>query len=358
MKATRSIVFASASVLALSLSACGGSTGSSGSGGSASGTAAAKSDADCAKEDVFCVGLVTDAGKVDDKSFNQAAYEALKAAEKDGAVIHYTETVDSKDWEGNIKRYVDRKYDAIVTVGFDLGQATDKAAKASPDIKFIGIDQFQAATVPNYAGLIFPEDQAGYAAGYLAGLMTTSNKLGQVLGKQIPPVEKFAKGFVAGAKASNPKATVSTVYHAPDANAFTDPVWGGQEAKKQLAQGADIIFGAGGKTGNGALAEVAKSAKAGDTTFCIGVDSDQWETVPEAHKCLVTSAMKLITPGTTDLIKQAKDGSMKGGNFTGDVGLASFHDLDSKVPADVKTKVAATVKGLQDGTIKTGVTLG
>lgn len=358
MKPTRSIVLASTAALALALSGCGGSTGDSSAGASGSASASAQSDSDCASEDVFCVGLVTDFGNVDDKSFNQSAYEALQSAESDGAVINYTQTVDSKDWAANIKRYTDRQYDVVVTVGFDLGEATAAAAKAVPETSFIGVDQAQTATIDNYAGLIFPEDQAGYAAGYLGGLLTTSNKLGQVLGKQIPPVEKFAKGFEAGAKASNPQAQVTTVYHAPDNNAFIDPVWGGQEAKKQLAQGADVIFGAGGKTGNGALAEVAKAPAAGDTTFCVGVDSDQWETVPEARPCLVTSAMKLITPGVEELISQAKDGSMKGGNFEGDVGLADYHELAGKVPDDVQTKVEDTVEGLQDGSIATGVNVG
>ena len=138
--------------------------------------------------------------------------------------------------------------------------------------------------------------------------MTKTNKLGQVLGLEIPPVQKYAKGFEAGAKAANPKVTVATVYHPAADNAFNDPVWGAGEAKKQLAQGADIIFGAGGNTGNGALQEVAKASGAGTDKFCIGVDLDQWDTVPAAQPCLITSAMKLISEGVTDTAVKAKDG--------------------------------------------------
>jgi basic membrane protein A len=205
--------------------------------------------------------------------------------------------------------------------------------------------------------LIFPEDQAGYAAGYLAGLMTKTNKLGQVLGLQILPVEKFAKGFENGAKEANKNVSVTTVYHPPADNAFNDPVWGAAEAKKQLAQGADIIFGAGGVTGNGALAEIAKAQGAGTSIFCIGVDTDQWFTVPEAQPCLVTSAMKGLVEGTTDLVKAAFDGTIAGGNFIGTTGLADYHDLASAVPADVQSKVAEIVAGLKDGSIKSGVNL-
>ena len=333
--------------LALVLAGCGGSTGDSSSDGS---SAAPK---DCSSADVFCIGLVTDTGSVDDKSFNQAAWEGVKAMEGDGVQTKYVETKDAKDYASNLKQFTDQKYDAIVTVGFLMAEATVTAAKANPNVKFIGVDQFQdeKATAPNVTGLIFPEAKAGYAAGYLSGLMTKTNKLGVVLGAEIPPTQAYAKGYEMGSKAANPKTTVAKVYHPAGDNAFSDSPWGAGEAKKMLAQGADILFAVGGGTGNGALGEVAKTNGAGSSLFCIGVDVDQWETVPEAHPCLVTSAEKKLVKGTTDLLKQAKDGSIKGGNFSGDTGLAPFHDFDSKIPADVKTKVADIVKQLEEDKI-------
>ena len=351
MKAKRALALVP--VLALALAGCGGSSG----GGNAGGGGA--TDADCAKAEVLCVGLVTDTGKVDDKSFNQSAWEGVQAAVKElGGVSKYVETTDTKDYGNNIKQFTDKKYDAVITVGFLMADATAAAAKASPDTKFIGVDQSQPKdALANYTSLVFPEDQAGYAAGVLAAKLSKTGKLAQVLGMQIPPVEKFAKGFEAGAKSVKADIQVSAVYHPAGGNAFTDPVWGGNEAKKALAQGADVVFGAGGKTGNGALAEVAKADGAGASVFCIGVDTDQWNTVPEAQKCLVTSAMKNITLGVTDLIKQVKSASIKGGYFNGTTGLADYHDLKGAVPADVQTAVADVVKGLADGSIKTGVTL-
>ncbi|HQH06231.1 MAG TPA: BMP family ABC transporter substrate-binding protein [Phycicoccus sp.] len=365
MKASRYLVAGTAAVLALGLSACGGSTGTtggSGSSGGASGAAGAPTDdSKCADKEVFCIGLVTDTGKVDDKSFNQSAHEgAKKAAEETKGFYKYVETQDAKDYAANMAQFTSKKYDVVVTVGFLMTDATAEAAKGAPDTKFIGVDQFYdpaKVTEKNITGLLFPEDQAGYGAGYLAGLMTKSNKLGQVLGMEIPPVQKFAKGFEAGAKAANPAVTVTTVYHPAGDNAFNDPTWGAAEAKKQLDQGADVIFGAGGNTGNGALQEVAKSANAGNGTYCVGVDSDQWDTVPAAQKCLITSAMKLITPGVTELIVKAKDGDFGGTTSMGKAGLAPFHDFDSKIPADIKTKVADIVKQMEAGTLKTGVTL-
>ena len=281
MKRMRTL--AGISILALVLAAC--SSGSSDT--AAEETAAGLDDSNCAAAENFCVGLVTDIGKVDDKSFNQSAHEgALAAAAEVGGFYKYIETVDTKDYAANMGQFIDKSYDVIVTVGFLMAEATVTAAKANPNIKFIGVDQFQGEEVANVTGLIFPEDQAGYGAGYLAGLMTKTNKIGSVLGLEIAPVQLFAKGFEAGAKAANANVAVTTVYHPPADNAFADPVWGAAEAKKQLAQGADIIFGAGGGTGNGALIEIAKAEGAGTSIFCIGVDTDQWFTVPEAQPCL------------------------------------------------------------------------
>src|SRR3954451_22910308 len=107
------------------------------------------------------VGLVTDVGSINDKSFNQSSYEGIVQAQKElGAEIKYIETKDAKDYSKNIDQFVQEKYDVIVTVGFAIGDATIAAAKASPDIKFIGVDQFQADTVSNLAGLVFEEDKA------------------------------------------------------------------------------------------------------------------------------------------------------------------------------------------------------
>ena len=122
-------------------------------------------------------------------------------------------------------------------------------------------------------------------------------------------------------------------------------------------QGADFIFGAGGNTGNGALQEVAKATGAGDTIFCIGVDTDQWDTVPAAQKCLITSATKELTKSVTDTIAIAKKGDFEGLTTMGSAGLAPFHDFDSKIPADVKTKVEKVVSDLKSGALTTGVTV-
>ncbi len=167
----------------------------------------------------------------------------------------------------------------------------------------------------------------------------------------VPPVVAFKEGFENGAEYTNPDVNVISTYHPGGLDvAFTDPEFGATTARQALDNGADVVFGAGGQTGNGALIEVAKQEGA----LCIGVDTDQWETVPEAHPCLVTSAMKLISDGVVELVNAAVDGSIEAGNFIGEVGLADFHDLADRVPADVKTQIDELTEQVLSGEVPTG----
>ena len=309
-------------------------------------TEAPATEADCAKPEVMCIGLVTDVGEVDDKSFNQAAWEGVVAGGKEvNAIVNYVETKDAKDYAANMQLFIDKGYDVIVTVGFALGEATVTAATANPNIKFIGVDQFQGAAVPNVAGLIFDEAKSGFLAGVLAGMLSKTKTVAAVLGTDlVPPVVNFNRGYIAGAKWVDPAINVISTYHPGGMDvAFTDPDWGATTARQAIGQKADVIFGAGGKTGNGALIETAGNPG----LFCIGVDTDQWETVPEAHKCLVSSATKAITPSIVDLIKMAKDGSFPSGNYIGGSALAPFHDFDSVVTQEIKDKLAAGLKAYE-----------
>jgi len=321
---------------------------------SACATQKAEEKLDCSKPDVFCVGMITDVGKIDDKSFNQSTWEGVKMAEKElGAIVQYIETTDSKDYDKNISTFADEKFDVIVTVGFALGEATVAAAQKYPDVKFVGVDQFQAETVANVAGLIFPEDHAGFLVGALAAMMSKTGKLGAVCGTDaVPPVWRFGEGYRAGAAYINPEVEVTVVYHSDVGfdKTFTDPEWGKTTAISMIDKGVDVVFGAGGKTGNGALLGAAEKG-----VYAIGVDTDQYFTVPEAQKVLLSSAMKLLDLGTFELIKLAKEGNFPSGNYLGKAGYAPFHDVDSQVPADVKAKMEEIAAALIEGTLQTNV---
>jgi basic membrane protein A len=328
----------------------------------AAATAAPAEEAAAAPAADIKIGLVTDVGRVNDRSFNQSAWEGVKQAGTalgltEGEGFKYIETQDAKEYADNIQQFVDAGYNVIVTVGFALGEATIAAATENPDIYFIGVDQFQGEALPNLTGLVFPEDQAGFLAGALAAQLSTSGTIAAVLGTDlVPPVVAFGEGYINGAKFINPDIQVISTYHPGEiSQAFVDPEWGAATARQAIDQGADVIFGAGGQTGNGALQETAAAVEAGGTLYCIGVDTDQWETLPAAHPCLVSSAVKEITPGITALVDAfAADGTMTAGNYFGSAGLASFHDFEDSVPQEVKDKLDEIRAGFADGSVTTG----
>jgi len=301
----------------------------------------------------FKIGLVTDVGRVNDRTFNQSAWEGVQdAATELGVEPKYIETKAATDYLDNIRQFTDEGYDVIVTVGYALGDATLQMAAEYPDIMFIGVDQFQAEVVPNVAGLVFHEDHAGYLAGVLAANLTKSGTIGGVFGTDlIPAVVAFREGYEAGAKSVKSDINIISAYHPGEiAQAFTDPEWGAATAAQAIDGGADVVFAAGGQTGNGALEETATH----EGYYCIGVDTDQWETLPGAHPCLVTSAIKSVRGGVRDLILAAADGSFEGGQVYGDAGLAPYHDFEDQLPAELKSELEALAAGLADGSVSTG----
>ena len=185
-----------------------------------------------AAEPQFKIGLVTDVGRVNDRSFNQSAWEGVVGAAEGLGLpednYRYIETQDAKDYADNIQQFIDAEYNVIVSVGFALGDATNAAAQENPGIMFIGIDQFQGETMANLAGLIFNEDRSGYLAGVLAGSLSQTGTIAAVLGTDlVPPVVAFNVGYVAGAKSVNPDINVISTYHPGEiSQAFMDPEWG------------------------------------------------------------------------------------------------------------------------------------
>jgi basic membrane protein A len=312
-------------------------------------------DVGCRDGDTLCVGLVTDAGGIDDRSFNQSSWDGVLRAETElNASVDYAESEDADALGPNIARFAVRGFDVVVTVGFALEEATMHAAAVYPDTDFIGVDQFNDGSAHNVTGLVFREDRGGFLAGALAAMISQSGTVAAVLGTdQAPSIAAFGAGYEAGAKYVDPGINVIAAYHPGGfETAFTDPEWGAAAAREAIESGADVVFGLGGTTGNGALVETAAHAGA----YCIGVDTDQWETLPEAHACLVSSAMKMIAPGVFDLIKRSKEGSFPGGLYYGEIGMAPYHDFETVVPESVKSTMAELEENLSNGTITTGYT--
>ncbi len=308
------------------------------------------------------VGLVTDVGGVNDKSFNQSAWEGVQRAMKElGVDGKFIESKAPTDYEKNIDAFVTDKYDLIIAVGFLMGDATAKKAKQYPDQKFAIIDNAYfpekagdpdpyAGDLKNVTSLMFAEDQVGYLAGVLAGCMTQSGTVCTVSGMEIPPVQRYVIGYQNGAKSQKSDVKTPNVY----IPSFTDPAKGKETGASMIGQGCDVVFGVGGNTGNGGLLAANQAGK-----MAIGVDVDQYLTYPEVKSSLITSAMKNVDVAVYNAIKAAQAGTIKGGISLSDIsnggiGLAPYHDWDSKISQKCKDAVQAAADGLKSGKLQTG----
>ena len=300
------------------------------------------------------VALVTDMGKIDDRTFNEFAYKGMiRAADEFGLHSAFIETMQPTDYDKNIEQFVSEGFNMIITVGFMLGDATKRMAEKYPDVHFIIVDFTYDPPIPNVMGLVFAEDQAGFMAGALAGLMTKSKIVGTVAGKEIPPVVRFRKGYDAGVKHVCPDCKVMGVY----IDSFTDPARGKTAALSQMEEGADVIFGFGGLTGSAAILGAAQAG-----AWVIGVDQDEYMTTFKEGRAsgadrVLSSSMKRIDVAVYDAVKASVKGDFKGGTHLvdaagGGVGLAPYHDAGKYIPADVKTKLDQLFQQLKSGAIK------
>jgi basic membrane protein A len=320
------------------------------------------------------VGVVTDVGQLEDKSFNQAAYEGGKAAaEKMGAQFDVIVTQNVSDYKQNIQTFIDQGFNVIITVGFLIGSDTTNAAKANPDVKFIGVDQGicvdekgdpdatfackgDAATlIPNYQGIVFAEEQAGYLAGIVAASISKSGTIGSVAGTRVPAVVAYIAGYEAGAKSVNPNIKTLTQEVNPDpSKGFNDPATGKAIAKQFIAQGADVLFQVAGLTGQGVL-EAACDAK----IYGIGVDVDQVETLPNLSKCIVTSAEKKLKDTVAAVTESVGSGSFQGGTVVYNaasnppaIGLSPYHDFTSLITPEIQAKLDDAFAKMKSGELK------
>ena len=359
---TRSALLSLLAVLALVAAACGGGTSTAPSTEpSAAASTEPSAEASVEPSAMTCdtalkVGLVTDVGRINDKGFNQSAYEGMEAAANEAPTCFdtdYIETQSASDYATNIASFVDDGYDVVIGVGFLMGDALGDASKANPDIKFLSVDGVpnpghDESWATNGESLFFAEDQAGYLAGVLAASMSTSGHIGVVGGLVVvPPVERFVEAYCDAAKDTKSDIKCDFVY----TTSFVDKPQGNAAGQTMIDNGADVIFAAGGLTGNGAL----DAACAADV-LAIGVDTDQYETYPEVQPCLLSSATKNVKGAVHDSLFRIADGTWAAGFHTDNaqtngIGLAPFHDKDADVPQAVKDLLATTFAGLADGSI-------
>jgi basic membrane protein A and related proteins len=325
-----------AAVAALALAGCGG--GSDEGAGTTTGTTTAP------QSDVK-VALVTDVGQLNDRGFNQLAYQGLKRAGRElGIKTKVVESASAADYVPNYSALARQGYDLIIGVGFAQGDAVDTGAMQFPDTKFAIVDVDQTGLKhkpPNVVGLLFQEEQVGYLAGYLAGLAAKREQakaIGSVGGYKEPPVDRFIAGYQAGAKEANPGVKTLNDYSSD----WDDQAKCKELALTQIARGAGVVFQVAGGCGLGAL-----SATKEKKVWGIGVDADQSFLGP----FVLTSAMKRVDEAVFRTIKSVVDDKWQGGkNLT--FGLkqdgVALGKISPKVPQsdldqldDVKARIRA-----------------
>ena len=305
---------------------------------------------------------MSDVGGIDDASFNQNTWEGVQMAiDQLGVDGKFLESQAQADYENNIIEFAEQGYDLIITVGFLLGDATYKMAKQYPDVKFAIVDYpTGGAETPNLQGILFNVHEASFPVGYLAAAMAdqldpADPVVAYIGGMQIPPVEEFIVAYENGVKYYNEKYGKNVKFTGVYVGDFEAPDQGKIQANSLIDEGADIIMGVGGKTGNGGIAAAKERGKWG-----VGVDVDQYYTLPNEKDILITSTVKRLDKAVLGVIKAAAEGNFGGGtNYVATlenegVGVGPFHDFEDKIPDNIKADLEQIKADIIAGKIDTG----
>ena len=311
------------------------------------------------------VGLVTDVGGIDDKSFNQGTWEGVKAYAKElklkeGTDVKYLQSSADADYIPNLSTFADEKLDLIIAPGFLFNEAMLTVATQYPNQKFMIIDSVvtgkDGKNVANVANAVFAANEGSFLAGVAAGLKAKADRkdtVGFVGGMQFPLIENFQVGYVQGVKAVLPNAKILIDY----TGSFTDAGLGQAMAAKQYGAGAYVIFQVAGGSGNGVIKEAKERSAKGDIRWAIGVDKDQYADGIYANgkSAVLTSMMKRVDVAAHDVAIMTMNGKFPGGQvLTFDlkskgVGLPEKNpNLSASIIAEVKKYndkiVAGTLK--------------
>ena len=332
-------------VLALVVAACGGS--------STTGGTPAKT---------IKVGLVTDTGGLNDRSFNHLAAVGLSKAAKNGNICQslscqnqlgiqgdVTESHAGSDYIPNLTNYATKGYDLVIGVGFLMAESIGTVSGQFPNIHFAIIDGTGTDANgndlhhSNVEGLLFQEQDAGALVGTIAGVLEKDNAgakkqhtIGSVGGIKIPPVDHYIAGYQWAAKMADPSVKTLNGY----SNNFSDPTKCAGIADNQISAGADILFQVAGGCGNGVLTEAGKKG-----VYSIGVDADQ----KDVDMSVIASALKRVDVATFDAIKGVKEGTFAGGILTFKLANdgVGYQADNLTLPADVMaalTDITAKIK--------------
>lgn len=344
MKKSMLLVLSAMLLFTFALAGCGNKSGGTNAGGGEGAEGGGKK---------LKVGMVTDMGSVNDKSFNQSAWEGLQKLRDDlGYEVKYLEPKNDGEVEPNLNQFVKGGYDLTWATAATLDKAVTKIAQENPDSKLGIVDS--DIIVPNVASVSFKENEGAFLVGVIAGSMTKSNKIGFVGGMEIPVIKRFEAGFREGVKAVNPDASFKAIY----TGQFTRVDMGKSAASTLYDDGVDIIFHASGLTGNGVFNEAKERVKRGDRVWVIGVDKDQ--SLEFGDDVTLTSMIKKVDEAVYTISKALADGNFPGGKVTSmglkEKGVDIAPTSDKNVPKDILDKVEEYRAKIMNGEIEVPTT--
>ena len=314
------------------------------------------------------VGMVTDSGTIDDKSFNQGTWEGIKKAEKElGVEKNYMQP--SGETEANylteIQNLYDSGYKFIVTPGYKFETAIYKAQEQYADAKFVILDgaphngDNNYVVAENTVAIYFAEEQSGFAAGIAAAVELKEGELGFIGGLEIPSVQKFDYGFQQGVAYANENYGTNVSLKAENivySGSFVDTALGQQLAAQMYDRGVKAIFAAAGGVGTGVITEAKSRVVNGEEVWVIGVDSDQYaDGIYEGNKSVVlTSAIKKIDEATYQMIEKQLNDEFPGGEtlrFDAANGGVGIPAENPNLSEDTVTKVNEVLEAIKSGDI-------
>lgn len=313
------------------------------------------SPVDCARSDVYCVGLVTDTGGLQDDGLTQSAWEGLQQALTEGVIqkADFIESVDPRDYAKNLSTFAETGYDVIVASGAGLEDAALQAADLYPDSVFIGLDQVPDPSRPNFIAVTFPDDRGGFLAGVLAAHMTDTGIVGAACETSgISSNWQACEGFRAGAEYAGLGVTVYITYredgHREDL--YRDEAWGRATALGMIEDGADVIFGVGGGTGQGALLAAAQAG-----AWAIGSERDQFQVRRDAGARILASVTPDAGPILVQLLELIPLAQQPPSAALGQMRLSPYHEAGRFIPLALQDTLAGLQAALQDGSVASGV---
>jgi len=305
---------------------------------------------DCSRAEIHCAAFVTDTRGLDDNGINQDTWAGLETSKSNGLIdqIAYIESVDTRDYLKNITYFADNSYDVIVTSGVGLRDETAQAADLYPDSVFIGINQADDEPRPNLVTITFAEDQMGFTAGVLAARLSETRVVGAVCETSgLPAMWRYCEGFRAGAIYEDEDIKVLVTYREGDSEfLFIDEKWGYETGNKLIFRGADVLFAAGGLTGQGALRAAAEAG-----IPAIGVERDQAEAMAESGRSVAASFLGQTGLEVQKVIRLLGSGNVTGGQIT----QFGFTSSERYVPESLKNELNELIFKLWSGEIHTSV---